>query len=45
MRPSTGGARAVKLSVRFSDFRIRTLRRVLDTTIGDALSSGEEESS
>jgi site-specific recombinase XerD len=28
-----------------SDFRIRTLRRVLDTTIGDALSSGEEESS
>lgn len=28
-----------------SDFRIRTLRRVLDATIGDALSSGEEESS
>jgi len=28
-----------------SDFRIRTLRRVLDATIGDALSSGEEEKS
>ncbi len=26
-----------------SDFRIRTLRRVLDATINDALSSGEEE--
>jgi integrase/recombinase XerD len=28
-----------------SDFRIRTLRRVLDATINDALSSGEEETS
>lgn len=28
-----------------SDFRIRTLRRVLDATIGDALSPDEQESS
>jgi integrase len=28
-----------------SDFRVRTLRRVLDTTIDDALAFNEEESS
>ncbi|WP_162494284.1 hypothetical protein [Mycobacterium intracellulare] len=27
-----------------SDFRIRTLRRVLDSTINDALSSSKEDS-